>query len=455
MGSRITRNILTLSMVMLLIIGKASAQNKEVDKGKAALAKAMEQKDASKRQELINNAREDFQKGGLKPQEVAVILGDTYLDKGDLVNAANSYSTASKEDKKAGFKKVADAYVETAFTGDDKDEKAEKVADKAINKAMSYYKKADALEEGARNIGDKYYGKGMDSYGKALDYYIIGGASVKLEAIAKEYFDKGGDNEDKAAEVYLKMKTPEGDLKAGDIYFNRKEYAKAIEAYQAGNNADGIKKYADYLYSQHKNDDADNWYVKIAEIYAKAKDDAALEKLANESQKKGSYGLAARIYDKAGNANLSDRSNGYAELIEFNLDSAKIYFNNVNDAATVKAIDDNIKVLNTLKDVADNFDEVMKAAPFVSVIVDSVTGQSSPSANDQKTQEEYYKSVRDQIIKNVFDVSTNMAKLKNEDLKKYVRIRFLRYGAIRKILNNDTFAIAKQKADIKVKDVVL
>ena len=80
MGSRITRNILTLSIVMLLIICTASAQNKEVDKGKAALAKAMEQKDASKRQELINSAREDFQKGGLKTQEVAIILGDTYLD---------------------------------------------------------------------------------------------------------------------------------------------------------------------------------------------------------------------------------------------------------------------------------------------------------------------------------------------------------------------------------------
>ena len=329
MGSRITRNILTLSIVMLLIICTASAQNKEVDKGKAALAKAMEQKDASKRQELINSAREDFQKGGLKTQEVAIILGDTYLDKGDLVNAANSYSTASKEDKKAGFKKVADAYVETAFNGD------EKAENKAINKAMDYYKKSDALKEGARNIGDKYYGKGIDGYNKAIDFYILGGADVKLESIAKEYFDKGGESEDKAAEVYLRMKTPEGDTKAGDIYFNRKEYAKAIDAYEKGNSADGIKKYADYLYSQNKNDDADNYYVKVAAIYATSKDDGALEKLATESQKKGSYGLAARIYDKAGNSTLSDKSNGYAELINFNLDSATIFFNNVHDAATV------------------------------------------------------------------------------------------------------------------------
>lgn len=449
MGSRITRNILTVSMMMLFIICKVSAQNKDVDKGKESLAKAMEQKDASKRQELINKAREDFQKGGLKPQEVAVILGDTYLDKGDLVNAANSYSSASKEDKKAGFKKVADAYVEAAFGGD------EKAETKAVDKAMSYYKKADAMQEGARNIGDKYYAKGVEGYGKALDYYILGGAEVKLEAIAKEYFDKGGENEDKAAEVYLRMKTPEGYQKGGDIYFNRKEYAKAIDAYQLGNSADGIKKYADYLYSQNKNDDADNWYVKIAELYAKAKDDAALEKLANESQKKGSYGLAARIYDKAGNTTMSDKSNGYAELINFNLDSANIYFNNVNDADMVKTIEANSKILMKLKDIADNFDEVMKAAPFVTMITDSVTGQSTPSANDQRTLEDYYKSVRDQIVKNVFDVSANMAKLANADLKKYASIRFLRYGAIRSILDTQTFAIKKQKADIKVKDVVL
>ena len=48
-----------------------------------------------------------------------------------------------------------------------------------------------------------------------------------------------------------------------------------------------------------------------------------------------------------------------------------------------------------------------------------------------------------------------MAKLKSDDLKKYARLRFLRYGAIRKILNTETFAIVKQKADIKAKDVVL
>ena len=449
MKSRITTKILALCMAMTMFLGQASAQNKDVDKGKESLKKALEQKDASKKQDLITKAREDFQKGGLKPQEMAVIFGDAYLDKGDLQNAASQYGSASKEDKKEGFKKVADAYVESAFSGD------EKAEGKAVNKAMEFYRKADALKEGARGIGDKYYAKGTAGYNKALDYYIIGGSDVKVEAIAKEYYDKGGENVNKAAEVYLRMKSPVGYKKAGDIYFEAKEYGKAIDAYQAGNVAEGIKKYANYLYGQNRNDDADNFMVKVAEILATEKNDEALEKLGSECTAKGSYALAARIYDKAGNSTMADKCRGYAELISFNLDSAVIFFTNVNDMAMVKTINDNRKLLTPLKDVAENFDEIVKGAPFVTMIVDSVTGTSTPSANDQKTLEDYYKSVRDQIVKNVFDVSANMQKLTDANLKKMASIRFMRYGAIRKILDTQTFAIKKQKADIKVKDVTM
>jgi tetratricopeptide (TPR) repeat protein len=449
MESRIVRKMLAICTAVIMFAVQAQAQNKEADKAKEALSKAMEQKDAAKRQDGINKAREMFQKAGLKPQEVGMILGDAYLEKGDLVNAANSYSTANKEDKKEGFKKVAEAYLANAFTGDEKAEA------KAVNKSLDFYRKAGSAEEGARAIGDKYYEKGPGSYNKALDYYVMGKAEVKVEQIAKEYFDKGGDNEEKAAEVYLRLKTPVGYKKAGDIYFDRKQYQKAIDAYQAGNVSEGIKRYAEHLYSQNRNEEADNFIVKVAEVLATAKDDNGLEKLANEVTAKGSYSLAARIYDKAGNTTMSDKCNGYAKLIAFDLEGATQLFNNVGDAAMVKTIADNTKLLTPLKDVAENFDEIMKGAPFVTMIVDSVSGTSTPSASDQKTLEEYYKSVRDQIVKNVFDVSANMAKLTNPDLRKYAKLRFMRYGAIRKILDTDTFAIKKQKADIKVKDVIL
>ena len=153
---------------------------------------------------------------------------------------------------------------------------------------------------------------------------------------------------------------------------------------------------------------------------------------------------------------MSNKCNGYAALIDFNLDSAKIFFGSTsNDAAMIKAIDDNTKVLNALKDIADNFAELKRSAPSAIPIIDTVTGQSAPSASDQKTLDEYYKSIMSQSIKNVNDVSVNMAKLKSPDLQKYARLGFLRYGAIRNILDNQTFAIKKQKADIRVKDVAL
>ncbi len=441
--------LFTTVMALLLFIFQVGAQNKDIDKGKETLTKAMEQKDAAKRQEMIGKAREAFQKGGMKPQEMAVLFGDAYLEKGDLVSAANSYNTASKEEKKEGLKKVADAYVESAFNGD------EKGMTKALNKATDFYKKADAAKEGARGIGDKFYEKGPESYSKALDYYIAGDAEVKIEQIAKELFNKGGENEDKAAEVYLKVKTPTAYQKAGDIYFNKKEYQKAIDAYQAGNDIDGLKKYADYLYSQNRNEEADNLYVKVAEIMSTKKDDSALEKLANECEKKGSYNLASRIYDKAGNSNLADKCRALDKLIAFDMDSAKMFFNIVSDATMAKAIDDNAKLLSPLKDLAENFDDIMKGAPSVNMITDSVTGASTPSPSDQKMVEDYYKSVRDQIIKNVYAVSAGMIKLTNPEVKKYARIRFLRYNAVRKILDTESFAIKKQKQDIKAQDVVL
>lgn len=455
MKSTIAPRVVACCTALLIFVMQALAQNKEIDKGKEELTNAFKQKDAQKKQEMIAKAKETLQKGGMKPQEMAVLVGDAYLDNGDLVNAQNSYAAASKEDRKEGYKKVADAMVDAAFSGDESDAKNEKNETKMVNKAMSLYNKAGAADEGARNIGDKYYAKGPAGLDKALDFYIQGKADAKLEGIAKEYFDKGGDNEDKAAEIYMKLKTPEGYGKAGDIYYNRKEYQKASDAYLAGNNAEGIRKYADYLYSQHRNEEGDNMFVKLAKIYNNQKDMDALEKLANECTAKGSYALASRIYDQAGNSTMSDKCKGYAKLIDFDLDSAKLLFTSVGEQNMVKAINDNTKLLTPLKDVSDNFEELKRNEPSITAITDSVTGVSKPSDSDQKTLEDYYKSIRDQVIKDVFQVSAAYGKLTDAELKKFTRQRFLQFGAIRSILDNETFAIKKQKQDIKVKDIAL
>jgi len=447
MTSKSTLHIIIINLLILCLGLQANAQNKNVDKGKETLTKAMEQTGA-KRQELIGKAREEFQKGGLKPQEVATLMGDAYLEKNDLADAATAYGSASKDDKKEGLKKVADAYVEQAFGEDDK------AQPKTLSKAMSLYNKADATKEGARNIGDKFYEKGEAAYPQALNYYVTGGASAQVEQIAKSYFAKGGDNEDKAAETYLKLKTPEGAKSAGDIYYNRQEYQKAIEAYLSGGVSEGIHKYADYLYGDNRNEEADALIMKLADAYVEKKNDG-LEKLASEVMAKGDYAMAAKIYDKAGNGSSADKCKAYDALVSFRFDDAKAAFSSIGDDATAKMITDNEKALTPLKDLADNFDELMKAAPYVTWLMDTVTGKSSPSADDERTREDYYKSIRDQIIKNVNAVSTDYFKLTSPDIKKFVRQRFLKYGAVRNILDKETFMVKKQKADIRTKDVIL
>jgi len=441
-------SIVACIVMMLACCMQLNAQNKDIDKGKETLAKALEQKDAAKRNEMVQKATESFQKGGMK-REMYALIGDAFLDKKDYTNAQSNYSRCDKPEKKEGMKKLAEAYVEDAFSGEEKNEP------KALRKAMDFYTKADALKEGARAIGDRYYEKGAGSYTKALEYYVIGDAAVKVEQIAKEYFDKGGVDEVKAAETYLKLKTTEGAKKAGDIYYDRKEFQKAIDAYLSGGVEEGIQKYADYLYSENRNEDADNLIIRLGDAYTEKKNDDATEKLAASTMTKGSYLLASKLYDKAGNVSMGDKCRAYDALINFRLEEAKGLFAQTNDAAMAKLITDNEKVLKPLQDLSDNMDALKKNAPSVNVIIDSVTGANVPSASDQKMQEDYYKSVREQIIKNVNDIALNYAKLTDVNLKKYVRVCFVKYGAVRSILDKDTFAIRKQKQDIKVKDIVL
>lgn len=439
-----------LTLTALSVSMYAGAQNKDVDKGNEMLKKAMEQTDAAKKQEMITKAKEQFQKGGLKPQEMNVIVGDAYLDKGDLRNAELSYNTASKEDKKIGLKKVAEAYVDQAFGTDD-----EKTMPKSLKKAMDLFGKTGDTKEGARMIGDRYYEKGSGFYDKALDYYLIGEATVKVEQIANTFFEKGGDSEAKAAETYMKLKTPAGYEKAGNIYYDRKEYQKAIDAYMAGSVTQGVKKYADLLYSQHRDEEADNLIVQLAGAYAEKRNEEALDKLAQEVQDKGSYALATKIFEKAGNSTLADKSRAYDALLNFRLGDAKDLFTQIGDAASAKAIETNMATLTALADLYDNFGQIKSGAPNINLITDSVTGVQTPSSSDEAMREDYYKSVKDQIIKNVTAVATNYAKLTDDKLKKSVRMSFVKFGAIRSILDKDTFFVKKQKQDVRTRDVIL
>jgi hypothetical protein len=64
------------------------------------------------------------------------------------------------------------------------------------------------------------------------------------------------------------MKNADGYRKGGDIYYNRSEYGKAIEAYVLGAYEPGIQKYAELLYGEHRDSEADDLIMRLGDAYA-------------------------------------------------------------------------------------------------------------------------------------------------------------------------------------------
>ncbi len=426
------------------------AQNKDVDKGKELLTKAFDQTDNVKRGEIITKARESFTKGGLKPQEVAVLIGDGYLSKKDYTNAATAFGSASKEEKKVGFKKLAYLQVDDAFQAADI-----KAETKLLKSAMSFFTKADALKEGARAIGDKYFDRGADSYAKALEYYQIANAGDKITTIAETYEAKGAEGEMQAAETYKLAKTPEAYKKAGDIYYAKKEYGKAFDAYQSGNIVEGIIKYANHLVATGQNAEADNLYNRVADAFAEKDNKAGLIKLADDLVGKHNYGTAVKLYDKAGEDLKANKYRAYEKLGSMDFEEAKALFTTSGDAAMAKAITDNTKQLAPLKDLDFNLQQMRDAQPQIGMEQDEVTGESRQNKADVKAVSDYYKTSKDQIVTQVYALSTSVPKITNPELKKLVMEKFLSYPAVGNILNKETFAIKLQKPQIALKDVYL
>ncbi len=441
--------MLLIAAIFLCCTTIVAAQNKDIEKGKDLVNKAMSETDQTKRAGLLQKADEMFRAGGMK-REQYVIVGDAFLAKGDFQNAYNYYNRCDKPEKKEGLKRLGEAQLDAAM------EVGEKEQPKLLKKALDYYTKGEAGKEGAIEIGDRFYQKGFDFYPKALDYYLMAQATGKVDRIAAEYKAKGGDFEWRAAETYGKLKTEEGYSKSGDIYFDRHEYLKAFEAYTAGNVTSGLRKYADYLYSQNQNQEADALYVKLAEVYGKKGEAEEVEKLANTAMAKGSYSLAATMYDKAENTAMSNRCLGYAKLVEFQLDSAKALFGSYGEPAMAKAITDNQKVLKSIADANETLDMLRKGQPFISQVYDTMTGRINVSPEDMKTLEDYYRSIKNQILDAVYSISGNYGKLTSPELKKYIRLKLVSsYPAVGKLLDRETLTIKIPKDQAKAKDVFL
>lgn len=423
----------------------AFAQNKDIDKGKELISKAMSQTDNAKRGELITKARESLMKGGMKSPEIAELLGNAYLEKKDYTNAANSFAAASKEARKVGFKKLAYLQLEEAFTASDAKTEA-----KTLRSALSFFTKADAFKEGARAAGDKYYDKGDAD--KALEYYLQADAKDKIEKVAADFKAKGEDI--KAAETYLQVKNEAGYQAAGDIYFSKKNYEKVFDAYYAGNITSGLKRYADELAAQGKKEEAEQMYGKVADAYINKDDKASVIKMAEEQVRKSNYALASTFYDKAGEDVKATKYKAYTKLMSFEFDEAKALLEANGEASLAKAVTTNIKFLSPLATSAYNLDEIKKNEPKIDYETDA-NGNKVPLKADIKALEDYYKNAKGTITDELYKVSANITKIADPELKNLMRLRFLQYKATANILNAETFGIKLQKPQVSFRDAML
>ena len=437
-------SILCCCLILLSSV-QLSAQNKDIEKGKEKLAEAFKQKDASKKGEEIQKATELFQKGGLKTQAINALLGDAYLEDGDLSHAESKYGQCEKTEKAEGYSKVAAAYLEQAMSDDKKEASL-------VDKAMKDYGKAGKAKEGAIAIADKYYERGEKYYPKAIDYYFRGTDTPNVIKIAGDYEKKGAEGMTPAFDLYKRTGLYK---KAGDLAWDSKQYAKAYDAYSAGEVTEGMRKCADVFYSLGQESEAQNIYLKMVESYTKTANTDAIEKLATENVNLMNYGLAARIYDKAGNLNQAKKYYAYDKFMSLDLDSAKIMFTASDQPNLAKAIDANMKYLLPLVDVKAQFDDWAKQQPNVGIEMDPETNQYRPVAKDEQMLVDYYKQLKDKISDQCQIISTNVMAIKDPELKKVLKKRFLEYPAVGKILDKETFAVKLTRGSTQVKDVYL
>jgi hypothetical protein len=432
---------------LLLASLNVSAQNKDIEKAKEKLKEAYQQKDPSKKNDLVQKANELFQKSGLKPGDLKLVMGNAYLDNGDLKTAENQYnSVTDKAAKKEAFAKVGDAWVELAM-GDEKKET------QYLKNAMGDYKKGDKIKEGASGIGDKFYEKGEKFYVKAIDYYFQATDTPSVTKVARDYEKQGtASGPNLAFDLYKRAGLFK---KAGDLAWESKQYAKAYDAYSTGEITEGMRKCADMFYSLGQESEAQNIFLKMVENYAKTANTEAIEKLAHENVAVMNYGFAARIYDKAGNLNSAKKYYALHKFMNLDLDSAKLLLEGTDNANLIKAIDANQKNLLPLKDVKAQFDDWVKQQPPVSIELDPETSQYKVSQKDEQMLVDYYKLIKDQISDQCQIISKNVIAISNPELKKMLMKKFLDYPAVGKILDKTTFAVKLTRSSTQVKDVYL
>lgn len=106
-----------------------------------------------------------------------------------------------------------------------------------------------------------------------------------------------------------------------------------------------------------------------------------------------------------------------------------------------------------LEKIANDFDLIKNNEPSVTKQYDD-NKNLVLSAEDMESYKGYYSAYKTKIADQIFALSGSYAKLTNDVIKQVIRTKFLSYGAVRTILDNNMVK-KKEKAAVKTEDTFL
>lgn len=400
-------------------------------KANELIAEAQASSSGSERRELYDKALKLLEKAGYG-LEANAIIADAMVEVKDYTNAARYYGYAKDDFKKEGLMKIGAAYIIDA-------EEDPKKASTYYNKAISYYRKAKEEELGNKMVGDSHFEQGIDHYDWALTNYVRANAIEDIGKVAEAYYAAGEKYYGTAAEAYSRAGNTEYFIKSGDLYFEIGDYEAAYAQYDTANHMDGIIKFADQMASMGDFTSANLQYRKVANYYEAQQNTDKLLSLAKKVYERGSYEQAAIFYEKAGKQKEAQKAELYHAIKMLDLSQAEDIAEKSGNTEMAGVIKKNWNYLEDLKEVAERFDQIKGDEPFVQMQLNEATQKREPNADDMKVFENHYNSFKGDILGELNTLSSTYNRLSDSSLQLIMRQRFVEYGAVRNVMDTNTF----------------
>lgn len=409
---------------------------KKLAKANTLIALAMKEKDKAKQTDKLNEATEIYREMKML-KEGNIAIGDAFYNAGDLKTATRYYAKGGKENKTDLGDKVGKAYLEDAMKETDP-----KLQKKAFDNAYKALAKAYTPNEANRLIGNEFFDLGIESYPKALDYYEKANYKEGMMLIGDLYSAKP-ENFEQAAQTYARTKDKDGYRKAGNIYYDKGDYVKAMEYYAAGGVIEGYKKFANELKKAGKLTEYNTVCEIIADSLKVQNKPEEIKEIAVLAERENNFSLAASLYKRLGDVDLEKKYTAYAHMMNLDVIPAKEIFQSMGKTDLADDIDKNIKSLTDLQQSMMVLKELKKNAPSVNSKTNPNTGKPEYDKNDLKLREQYYGNPATQksIADVVYSIGKTFTAYKgNEEVKGLARQALLKFAPVKNILDNYDFS---------------